>query len=359
MLKFYTRLGRFPRGRAELPDAAVEFVAGQVGVEAAELGFYEWQGRTAEYHRAQIRAHLGFRECSVADAEKLTEWLAGEVCVAERRPSMVRDELLAQCRTERIEPPTPSRIDRVVRSALARAEQMLTTRIVGRLPAEVVARLRGLVTVDEPDDDADGAGSVLGLIKSVPGNVSLESMLTEIRKLQAVRAIGIPAAVFADVAPVVVSAWRTRAAVESPSHLRSHPEPLMLTLLAAFVHIRLHEITDTLVELLIATVHRIGARADKRVTDELVNAFKRVSGKENILFAIAEASLDRPDAPGTAGDLPGRDGWRTDAAGAGPRIQNQGPGVSADGTDDPSGVVLASLPPRTDRPIGRIGVPVE
>jgi hypothetical protein len=67
-------------------------------VEPGELGFYEWSGRTMEYHRAQIRAYLGFRECSVADADKLTEWLAANVCQAERRPELVRDELLARCR---------------------------------------------------------------------------------------------------------------------------------------------------------------------------------------------------------------------------------------------------------------------
>lgn len=87
--------------------------------------------------------------------------------------------------------------------------------------------------------------------------------------------------------------------MESPSHLRDHPDPLTLTLLAALVHNRLREITDTLVELLIATVHRIGARADPEGDPgtELVNAFKRVTGKENILFGIAEASLARPDDP--------------------------------------------------------------
>lgn len=37
LLKFYTRLGRFPRGRGELPDDAVEFVARQVGVEPVRL----------------------------------------------------------------------------------------------------------------------------------------------------------------------------------------------------------------------------------------------------------------------------------------------------------------------------------
>jgi hypothetical protein len=55
-----------------LPGEVVEFVALQV--PAADLAAYEWTGRTIEYHRAQIRKHLGFRECSVDDAENLTDW---------------------------------------------------------------------------------------------------------------------------------------------------------------------------------------------------------------------------------------------------------------------------------------------
>ena len=76
LLKFYARAGRFPRGRAELDDEAVAFVARQVGVPASDLGFYEWAGSTIEYHRSQVRRHLGFRECSAEDASKLTGWLA-------------------------------------------------------------------------------------------------------------------------------------------------------------------------------------------------------------------------------------------------------------------------------------------
>ncbi|MGW1888443.1 DUF4158 domain-containing protein [Streptomyces sp. NPDC001970] len=71
-IAFYTQYGRFPRARAELSGEVVEFVARQVQVSASELDCYEWTGRTVECHRAQIRGHLGFRECSVADAEKLT-----------------------------------------------------------------------------------------------------------------------------------------------------------------------------------------------------------------------------------------------------------------------------------------------
>ncbi|HXT44350.1 MAG TPA: DUF4158 domain-containing protein, partial [Pseudonocardiaceae bacterium] len=105
LLKFLPWRGRFPRGRAELPDNAVEHVARQVGVPAADIGLYEWDGRQIKRHRVEIRRALGFRPCSVADAEKLTFWLVGNVAHAQRREEQVRLELLAHCRKERIEPP--------------------------------------------------------------------------------------------------------------------------------------------------------------------------------------------------------------------------------------------------------------
>lgn len=295
LLKFYGRLGRFPASRAELARDAVEFVAKQVQVDSDELSAYEWSGSTIAYHRSQIRQHFGFRECSVADGEALVEWLIANVCQRERRGDQVRAELLQRCRAERIEPPSASRVDRIIRSSLYQAEQQLTGRIVARISLEAAERLGALVTLDRSGEDTEMTDDPLTLIKSVPGNVSLDSMLAETAKLRSVRTVGLPHDLFDDIDPRVVAAWAARASVESPSHLREHAKALRLTLLAALLRTRESEITDTLVELLISTVHRIGARADKKVTAELVNAFKRVTGKENILFAIAEASLAHPD----------------------------------------------------------------
>jgi hypothetical protein len=296
LLKFYIHRGRFPRGRSEIPAEAVDYVARQVGVPAGDLDLYTWDGRTIENHRAQIRAVLGFRECTVADAEALTVWLVEHVAEDERRPEQVREALLAHCSVERIEPPTARRIDRIVASALHQAEVVLTLRVSSRLSA-VAGQLEALVepaSTDPDQEEAEGC-AVLAFIKADPGDVSLDSMLTEIERLLAVRAVGLPAGVFADIAPRVLTAWRTRAAVESPSHLRSHPTPLRLTLLAALLVAREREITDTLVDLLIATVHRIDSRAEKKVTKELIREFQRVAGKESILFRIADASLAYPD----------------------------------------------------------------
>ena len=70
----------------------------------------------------------------------------------------------------------------------------------------------------------------------------------------AIRAVGFPDDLFADVAPKVLASWRARVAAEAPSHLRSHPHEIMVTLLAAYLYCRQREITDALVDLLIATV---------------------------------------------------------------------------------------------------------
>ena len=226
----------------------------------------------------------------------VTAWLVENVTQVERSGDRVREHALARCRAERIEPPTAGRMDRIVRSALHRAEELLFARVTARLDRPVTDQLLALVAevVSGGHDDEDGP-TILASIRADAGNVSLNTMLTEIAKLEAVRAIGVPVDVFADVAPKIVNAWRSRAAVESPSHLRSHPAETTLTLLAALLHCRRREITDTLVELLCSTVHRINARAEVRVTNELIKEFKRVTGKENLLFRVAEATVDAGD----------------------------------------------------------------
>jgi hypothetical protein len=104
-------------------------------------------------------------------------------------------------------------------------------------------------------------------IRDEPGNVSVKTIGQEAFKLGAICAVGLPGDLFADVAPKALAGWRARVAAEAPSHLRSHPPEVMVTLLAAYLYCRQREITDALVDLLIATVHRINARADTKVTN--------------------------------------------------------------------------------------------
>lgn len=79
------------------------------------------------------------------------------------------------------------------------------------------------------------------------------------------------------------------------TQLRRHPDPARLTWLAAFIYLRARSLTDDLVDLLIETIHRIGARAERKVERELLDALKRVSGKQNLLFELADGALAQPN----------------------------------------------------------------
>ncbi|WP_072691401.1 Tn3 family transposase [Rhodococcus marinonascens] len=291
LLKFFELEARFPIGPEELPAAAVAYMAEQVKIDPALLDFYRWTGRTIEYHRAQVRDAFGFRESSRSDEDNLSSWLATEVCPVELRDGQLRQALLVRCRAERVEP--PGRIDRIIGSARTAFEKRFCERTVSRLSEVSIAGLNNVVAVGAAP--LSGGRNLLAELKSDPGKVSLETLLREVDKLSAVRAVELPAHLFADASEKLVDAWRARVARSFPSDLRDMPEPIMLTLLAALCWVRSSEITDALVDLLIELVHKVNTRADRRVEKELTEDLRRVRGKENILFRLAEAAVDHPD----------------------------------------------------------------
>lgn len=326
-LKFLTWRGRFPKMRLELPPDAVEHVAKQVGVAASELGFYDFTSRVAKRHRSELRDLTGWHECSKTDLVKLVSHLVDVIWHDERREEQVRAELLRQMRVDLIEPPTAAQIATIIRSALHQADARAVAEVAARLARQEDCphRLDALVFTDptgdsEQDDDTesvdgDGAdedlGTVLSDIKSHPGNVSLNSLLDEISKLKQVRAVGIPAKAFTGIGVQVINAWRARASAAAPSHLRRFSPEVRHVLLAALLFQRQREITDTLVELLNSTVHRINARAEKKVTEAFVAEFTKVRGKSGLLGKIAAASLGAPDGSVRSVVFPAAGGEKT------------------------------------------------
>jgi hypothetical protein len=92
------------------------------------------------------------------------------------------------------------------------------------------------------------------------------------------------------------------------------PQVARLTWLAAFVHLRSRQLADNLVDLLIETIHHIGARAERRVERELLDGPKRVTGssRQPIDEAKPAADVIRSQDDSTAVRLGSREGPRPD-----------------------------------------------
>ncbi|MDQ3638690.1 MAG: DUF4158 domain-containing protein, partial [Actinomycetota bacterium] len=305
LLRFFAGEGRFPRSKGEVPGQVVSYVGGQVGVPAEEYIRYDWQGRTVKYHRSQVRRYFGFREATVEDGEAFASWLAGEALPREQDEDIVREAFYGRCRELKVEPPTEGRVGRLLASAFRRFEEDFCARVYEALPDETTLKMDALLASGEEDGVSTGDhGSpvswdrrrwVIGWLKADPGRVGLESVLEEIEKLRRVREVGVPEGLFGGVSPKVLKAYRRRAATERPGELGAHAPEIRATLLTVLLWFRGREITDSLVELLVQLVHRIGARAERRVEKEILEDLKRVNGKTNILFRMAEAAVGRPD----------------------------------------------------------------
>lgn len=98
LLKSFMLEGPFPRQKHDVPGAVVVHLANRVKVSADLYPSYEWSGRTIEYHRAQIREYLGFREATVQDGHELVEWLTEHVLPNDHREEQAREALFEQCR---------------------------------------------------------------------------------------------------------------------------------------------------------------------------------------------------------------------------------------------------------------------
>jgi len=299
LLKFMQAQGRFPVNADEIQEEAIRYVAEQVDAVSDQFDDYDWCGSTIKRHRTSIRSFLGYREATVRDGDELIEWLVQ--CINANGVKHIEEFAYGRLRELRIEPPTPDRFERIIRSAVHIHEQRLYEKVIGRLTPETQRKFDAILSTTRIEDDSHDEGSdawetsTFAEFRKDPGPTGLESVLAEVAKLALIREIGLPTDLFQNTSPRVVQVYRQRATTEKPRELRRHPKPVRYTLLSAFCWMRGMEIIDSLVDLVIQVVHRIGTRAERKVVKELIQDLKRVDGKPTILFRLAGAALEEPD----------------------------------------------------------------
>ncbi len=311
LLKFFQLCARFPENPQEIPSIVVNYVAKVINVPPEKYREYDWQGRSIKYHRAQIRKFFGFREITVKDSKELTDWLAQQALIYELKFENLLNSAVSRLRELKIEPPTPDRLERITRSAIHLFESRFFSQISSQLSQMTKTKIDELLQANNSDEitenqdttendktasDSTPSDSLsFSELKSDPGRIGVESFHKEINKLETLRQLELPLDLFNHIPTKIIQVYKQRVTVEQPRDLRRHPEAIRYTLMAAFCYFRSQEVTDNLVELIIQVVHRIGARAEKRVDKELLNDFKKVTGKNNLLYQIASATLHQPE----------------------------------------------------------------
>ncbi len=78
LLKYFQWEGRFPDHWHEVPRAVVDHIAHRLTIPVERYLQYDLEGRSARYHKEQIRQWMGFRVGTTTDADAITTWLGAQ-----------------------------------------------------------------------------------------------------------------------------------------------------------------------------------------------------------------------------------------------------------------------------------------
>ena len=117
----------------------------------------------------------------------------------------------------------------------------------------------------------------------------------EVKKLLAIQHLQIPKYLFNQMPPKLVMKYRLRAATETVTELRAHPDPIRYTLLAILFWHRLAEIIDYLADFLIEITHKFGNKAKNTTRKETIEELERVKGKNKHIVNLLKAIVDHPE----------------------------------------------------------------
>ncbi|MFF0952895.1 DUF4158 domain-containing protein [Rhizobium leguminosarum] len=330
-LKFFNARRFFTTDGAVNPKDAGDYLAEQIDVQADELSAYDFSGRTARRHCAEILQYLGFHRMTRGDREALSFWIIGELCPSGQSVGAMLEAVFLWCRDRNIYGPSTKELERLVRSQRQQYLDGWLHEVSAALPPETVAAMEssladaeaptgfnamkagaGRATLDNilevsaalPPETVAAMESSLAdaeaptgfnAMKAGAGRATLDNILEVTARLAFIRKLNLPRNMFSNVNPAWIEHVDRRVSGEKASEMRSHTETRQLALYAVYLMARETAKTDAMVELLVETVHKIRTRSKRKVVGDIAKDIERVYGKERLLVDIATASIDDPD----------------------------------------------------------------
>jgi len=290
LLKSLTYLGYIPPSLSSAPETVRTFVARQLDLLWDHTPMYPWDSSTRDHHLAQIRHYSGWRFSTAQDKTELEHWLQEHIAPHRATVEDMLEAAYDRCRRLQIELPAEPELRRLVNAALQRSFHVLYERITARVTASSQTAVDALLLVP-----AAASVSPFEQLKAEPAKPSVENLKKEISKLQTLRATGITESHLLDVSEPTQRILKRRTTNERAGEMREHPATIRYALMTCFVTVRTREVIDDITRMTMQMLHRIDARTEQQLQREFLQDMKRVAGKMQLLFRIAEAVVEQPD----------------------------------------------------------------
>ena len=158
-----------------------------------------------------------------------------------------------------------------------------------------------LLAEDEKDEEPDSAEAEaieeikLRQIKQDLRGVKLKHIELELKKLQCLRNIDLPPAMFEGLHRNLLEKYYSRILAALPGNIREFVPETRYPLMAIFCYVRRQKITDYLADFLVKLIDKMKTSAEKQINKQVILEVKKVNGKFDILGVLAEVTAELPN----------------------------------------------------------------
>lgn len=294
LIKYFQAKGRFPTQKDYIPADLVRCLAHQLEESVDGLAEYDWQGSTHKRHRKQVRELFGFRVACAADVGDFKRWVTEELAAHAYGAAQEMEMAYAYFRERHIEPFSEQKVRRHIQSAGRAFEDAFFKSVFEELPVHSKQGMDLLLRGDTTAPKDSPSFRLHDLKKDIKGS-KLTQIEYELQRLSLLRSLAIKSCAFQKVPRQFLHKYYLRVMVSTPSRLKEFSQQNRYGMLAVFCHMRVQEMTDGLIDLLIQKLKKVRKNAEVHVNKKAVKEIKPVGGKFDILYTLASVAASNPE----------------------------------------------------------------
>lgn len=292
-LKYYAIDYTFPIQISDIPEQLLNFGLKQYAITVTTDEITKFLNNYHNYIRYQneIRSFHGVSQFSHRNQDQLNIHL-DRLALESKDEERLEAEIILLLRKLKIERPSKTIIQNLIKDSLFKAEQYLFQYITHAISSEIKSYIDDVLL---HLDKATGE-TLLTLLKQGSGKSNRDAIAVEIEKLKVIKPLQIKASIIpVEVSLNMLKFYKRKIVSDTPEQIRARPDHIRYPLIIIFCYLKQQEVIDNLAEHLINFVHKIKKKADK-TENAINNEIGKLSRGLDALYQVAEVARDNPES---------------------------------------------------------------
>lgn len=284
-LKFYQKMGRFPRQSDAIAPKALDYLKDQL--ELSEVEVLDAPDRTERRRHSEIKTFLCLRPFTETDQTELDDWLRSNPGLLNFSTEDLKTSIRVWVLHQGCTPITERDIVRMCAALRAKHDQAEYERIFGLLDQTAIQALTHSMA-------GQGQHPSLAEIRGHSGKPNHKTFDETIRLLSFIQSLALPREYIGAIHDDWCKDIRKRVMHLKPAEIRRHNPAKQTGMYAVYLHHKEQALTDSAIDTVLTLIQAQRRRARNAFATDAVQNANKLINRDKLLIEILEASLADP-----------------------------------------------------------------